>query len=218
MLRTEEILSTIQMLHAEHLDVRTVTLALNVDDCSASSVETLCRKLREKILRHAGRLVEVCDRVGGKYGIPVTNKRIAISPVTHILAGHGRAAAVEVAMIARRKGLTVVTVSSHANARTVRPTHSSGKVLSDLADIAVDNCVEPEDSQVEIGRPEKVAAGSTMAAVFIAMSLVAETGARLVAKGHDPVTFVSPNVAGIESDHNQKVFEAFAKRLSERVP
>ena len=137
-----------------------------------------------------------------------------------LVFSHGgvNAAAVEVAMIARRKGLTVVTVSSHANARTVRPTHSSGKVLSDLADIAVDNCVEPEDSQVEIGRPEKVAAGSTMAAVFIAMSLVAETGARLVAKGHDPVTFVSPNVAGIESDHNQKVFEAFAKRLSERVP
>ena len=35
MLRTDEILSTIQMLHAEHLDVRSVTLGLNLDDCAA---------------------------------------------------------------------------------------------------------------------------------------------------------------------------------------
>src|SRR5574340_1199961 len=97
MLRTDEILSTIDMLHAEHLDVRTVTLALNVDDCSAPSVDHLCRKLRQKILSRANRLVEVCDRVGAKYGIPVTNKRLAISPACTLLAGHGHTAAVQVA-------------------------------------------------------------------------------------------------------------------------
>ncbi|HAU37236.1 MAG TPA: hypothetical protein DCX07_05915 [Phycisphaerales bacterium] len=97
MLRTDEILTTIQMLHAEHLDVRTVTLALNVDDCAAPNSEHLCRKLREKILRRAGRLVETCNRVGGRYGIGVTNKRLAISPVSHLLAGHGKSVAVEVA-------------------------------------------------------------------------------------------------------------------------
>lgn len=97
MLRTEEILSTIEMLHAEHLDVRAVTLALNVDDCAATNVDHLCRKLRGKILSHAGRLVDICDRVGSKYGIPVTNKRLAISPAATILAGHGHGAAVQVA-------------------------------------------------------------------------------------------------------------------------
>ncbi|HUT10644.1 MAG TPA: PFL family protein [Thermoguttaceae bacterium] len=97
MLRTDEILTTIEMLHAEHLDVRTVTLALNVDDCAAPSVDHLCKKLRGKILSRASRLVEICDRVGAKYGIPVTNKRLAISPAATILAGHGHAAAVQVA-------------------------------------------------------------------------------------------------------------------------
>jgi uncharacterized protein (UPF0210 family) len=97
MLRTDEILSTIEMLHAEHLDVRTVTLALNLDDCAAPSVDHLCKKLRQKIMSRASRLVEVCDRVGSKYGIPLTNKRLAISPASTILAGHGHAAAVEVA-------------------------------------------------------------------------------------------------------------------------
>ena len=132
-----------------------------------------------------------------------------------VVFSHGglNAAPIDVAMIARQKGLTVITVSSLANARTARPTHSSGKVLSDFADIALDNCVEPEDSQVDIGMPEKVAAGSTMAVVFIAMSLVAETGARLAAKGIKPVTFVSPNVPGVEKDHNAKVFETYARML-----
>jgi uncharacterized phosphosugar-binding protein len=55
-----------------------------------------------------------------------------------------------------------------------------------------------------------------MAAVFIAMSLVAETGARLVAKGAQPVTFVSPNVPGVRKDHNAQVFETYTRMLYER--
>jgi uncharacterized protein len=97
MLRTDEILSTIQMLHSENLDVRTVTLALNVNDCAAPGMDQMCRKLRDKIVSRARRLVEVCDRVGGKYGIPVTNKRLAISPASGFLAAHGKAAAIQAA-------------------------------------------------------------------------------------------------------------------------
>ncbi len=135
-----------------------------------------------------------------------------------IVFSHGgmNAAPIEAALYAKKKGLMVVTVSSLANAKAAQATHSSGKKLPDVADIAIDNCVAPEDSQVDIGRPEKVAAGSTMAVVFVAMSLVAETGARLVAKGHTPVTFVSPNVPGIEKDHNQKVFQTFSRALFSR--
>jgi uncharacterized phosphosugar-binding protein len=130
-----------------------------------------------------------------------------------IVFSHGgmNAAPIEAALYAKKKGLTVITVSSLANARVATASHSSGKKLSDVADIAIDNCVAPEDSQVDIGRPEKVAAGSTMAVVFVAMALVAETGARLVARGHKPVTFVSPNVPGIEKDHNQNVFRTYSR-------
>lgn len=135
-----------------------------------------------------------------------------------IVFSHGglNAAPIDAALYAKEKGLTVITVCSLANAKVAKATHSTGKTLSDVADIAIDNCVAPEDSQVDIGRPEKVAAGSTMAVVFIAMSLVAETGARLVAKGHNPITFVSPNVPGIEKDHNQKVFQTFSRALFSR--
>lgn len=137
-----------------------------------------------------------------------------------IIFSHGglNAAGIEAALYAKERGVKVVSVSSHANASVAKATHSTGKKLSEVADIAIDNCVAPEDSQVEVGRPEKVAAGSTMAAVFIAMALVAETGARLVARGFEPHTFVSPNVAGIEKDHNFQVFDRFTEKLFERTP
>jgi uncharacterized phosphosugar-binding protein len=133
---------------------------------------------------------------------------------------HGglNAAPIEAALYARARGAKVVTVSSLANARDATRGHSSGKALPDVADIAIDNCVEPEDAQVDIGRPERVGAGSTIAAVSIAMALVAETGSRLAAAGHALHTFVSPNVAGIEPDHNFRVFDEFARRWYERGP
>ena len=137
-----------------------------------------------------------------------------------LVFSHGgmNAAPIEAAQYAKKKGLTVVTVSSLENAKVAKATHSTGQKLSDVADIAIDNCVPPEDALVDIGRPENVAAGSTMAVVFVAMSLVAETGARLAAKGHRLVTFVSPNVPGIEKDHNFRVFDVFTKALFSRSP
>jgi uncharacterized phosphosugar-binding protein len=137
-----------------------------------------------------------------------------------LVFSHGglNAAPIEVALEAKRKGLTVITVSSHANRSVAKPTHSTGKTLADVADVAIDNCVPPEDALVDIGRLENVGAGSTTAAVFIAMSLVAETGARLAAAGGEPVTFVSPNVPGVKKDHNQHVFEVFTEQYFSRRP
>ncbi len=137
-----------------------------------------------------------------------------------IVFSHGglNAAPIEAALYAKARGLKVVSVSSLANAAVARATHSSGKQLPEIADLALDNCVAPEDAQVDVGRPEKVGAGSTMAAVFIAMALVAETGARLAARGFQPATFVSPNVAGVAKDHNFRVFDAYTRKLFERSP
>jgi uncharacterized phosphosugar-binding protein len=134
-----------------------------------------------------------------------------------LVFSHGglNAAPVEMAIEAAKRGLTVVSVSSHQNRQERKPKHSSGKTLADAAQIAIDNCVPPEDALVSVdGLAEKFAAGSTIAAVSIAMSLVAETGALLAKAGITPPTFVSPN-AGVSPDHNQRVFEAYEKFIQE---
>jgi uncharacterized phosphosugar-binding protein len=130
-----------------------------------------------------------------------------------LVFSHGglNAAPVEVALEAKAKGLKVVTVSSHANLKIARRSHSSGNALAEIADVAIDNGVPPEDALIDVGQTEKVAAGSTMAAVAVAMSLVAETATILAAKGKVPPTFVSPNVRGVPEGHMAGVYQAFTE-------
>ncbi len=81
MLSEREILSVLKMLRSEHLDVRTITMGISLFDCADDNVKSFTGNVREKILRHAGNLVAVCEGIAVKYGIPVVNKRISVSPI-----------------------------------------------------------------------------------------------------------------------------------------
>ena len=76
-----EIMSTIEMVKNEKLDVRAVTLGINLFDCVSNDLEVFKKNIRNKIITHANDLVPVCDAVGEKYGITVVNKRISVSPI-----------------------------------------------------------------------------------------------------------------------------------------
>ncbi|MDR2353430.1 MAG: PFL family protein, partial [Deltaproteobacteria bacterium] len=86
MLTDREVAATLEMLKNEHLDVRTITLGLSLLDCASDDISRLIAKILDKISRHGENLVKTCDLVAEKYGIPVVNKRLAISPVA-ALAG-----------------------------------------------------------------------------------------------------------------------------------
>ncbi len=90
MLTDREVLSTINMLRSEHLDVRTVTMGINLFDCVSSDFDSFAYKVRAKISRYASKLVETCDLVGDRYGIPVVNKRISVSPIGTVGAAFSR--------------------------------------------------------------------------------------------------------------------------------
>ena len=80
MIRSDDIFETIRMFQDEKLDVRTVTLGLNLDDCSSPVLAQLLDKIQAKIVGTAGGLVRATREVERTFGIPVTNKRIAVSP------------------------------------------------------------------------------------------------------------------------------------------
>ncbi|HVS33528.1 MAG TPA: sugar isomerase domain-containing protein, partial [Thermoanaerobaculia bacterium] len=133
-----------------------------------------------------------------------------------VVFSHGgmNAAGIEVAMEARQRGLKVVAITSMDNQRIAKASHSSGRKLSDLGDVVIDNCVPAQDALVDIdGWKAPVAAGSTVAFVTIAMALVAEVAAELSRRGISPPTFVSPNVPGIPADNNRSVFAAYEAAL-----
>ena len=97
MLNKLEILSTLEMMQNEHLDLRTVTLGINLFDCASDDLGRFKDNVSNKIKRLASALVSVCDQVGDKYGIPVVNKRISVSPVGTVGAPFSPKALVEVA-------------------------------------------------------------------------------------------------------------------------
>lgn len=139
-----------------------------------------------------------------------------LKPIDSILIfSHGglNAAPIEMGIEAKKSGVTVVSVSSHANYKHAAAKHSTGKKLADASDVAIDNCVPPEDALIAgEGIPEKFAAGSTVASVSIAMTLVSETGRLLLKDGVRPSTFVSPNV-GLSPDHNEQVFKEYMRNV-----
>jgi uncharacterized protein (UPF0210 family) len=99
MLSSEEIIRTIEMLKNENLDVRTVTLGISLRDCVSSKAAELCKKIRSKIKRVAGNMVAVCDQIADKYGIPIVNKRLAVTPIAAVAEGLDRTEYVTVATV-----------------------------------------------------------------------------------------------------------------------
>ena len=89
MRRTSDILDTVRMLQEENLDVRTVTMGVNLNDCAGRDMSAVAEAVRAKIVARAGNLVRICDEVSAKYGLPIVNKRLAVSPASVLLEGHG---------------------------------------------------------------------------------------------------------------------------------
>lgn len=89
MINTQDILETINMIRQENLDIRTVTMGISLLDCADPEQQAACRKIYEKICRRAERLVAVGENIEKEYGIPIIHKRIAVTPISMLLAASG---------------------------------------------------------------------------------------------------------------------------------
>jgi uncharacterized protein (UPF0210 family) len=77
----EEIFETVRMIGLEHLDIRTTTLGISLRDCVADTPEETARRVYEKIVRRAGKLLSTAKQVELEYGVPIINKRVSVTPV-----------------------------------------------------------------------------------------------------------------------------------------
>jgi uncharacterized protein (UPF0210 family) len=84
MINSHEILETINMISNENLDIRTITLGISLRDCAHPDIDELCRRVYDKITRVARNLVKTGEDIEKEYGIPIINKRIAVTPVAII--------------------------------------------------------------------------------------------------------------------------------------
>ena len=86
MFNTNDIMETISMIRDNNLDIRTTTMGISLLDCADTDINRSCTKIYDKICRFAGSLVETADSISDKYGIPIVNKRVSVTPVA-MLAG-----------------------------------------------------------------------------------------------------------------------------------
>ena len=86
LINSSEILQTIEMIDQQHLDVRTVTMGINLLDCADRDIEVCCRRVYDKICTLADKLVETGCAIEREFGIPIVNKRISVSPISLVAA------------------------------------------------------------------------------------------------------------------------------------
>ncbi len=88
MINTADILETINMIRQENLDIRTITMGISLFDCVSDDGKKLCDNIYDKITKRADRLVSVGEEIEKKYGIPIVNKRVSVTPVSLIGGRH----------------------------------------------------------------------------------------------------------------------------------
>ncbi len=81
MINITEVLETNKMIEQENLDVRTITMGINLLDCADSNLEVLCQNIYNKITGLAKDLVRTGEDISKEFGIPIVNKRISITPI-----------------------------------------------------------------------------------------------------------------------------------------
>lgn len=81
MISISEARQTNAMIEEENLDVRTITMGINILDCADPDEKKFCEKIYDKITTKSKNLVKVGEDISREFGIPVVNKRISITPV-----------------------------------------------------------------------------------------------------------------------------------------
>ncbi len=87
MINTQDILQTMQMIREEHFDIRTITLGINLLSCALEDVKRTAERVYDRITQTAEHLVRTGEDIEKEFGIPIVNKRIAVTPVSMIAQG-----------------------------------------------------------------------------------------------------------------------------------
>jgi len=104
---------------------------------------------------------------------------------------------IDMALLAREKGIKIIAITSLAYSDGVRSRHPSGKKLAELADVVIDNGAPYGDARVEIpGFRQKVGPLSSVTGCALADAIVVETVQLLAQRGMTPPVFMSANLDG----------------------
>ncbi len=87
MLEARDIIETISMIREERLDIRTITMGISLYDCQCDDTDRLCTRIYDRIMSRARDLVRTGEEIEKKYGSPIINKRVAVTPIALMAGG-----------------------------------------------------------------------------------------------------------------------------------
>lgn len=120
---------------------------------------------------------------------------------------------IEAVLEAKARGARTVSITSDRHYADAPSRHESGERLADVADITLDTCVPWGDALVNLdGAEQPIGGASSVAGLALINALVAETTARLLARGVEPPVIPTMNLPGGD-EKMEKLVEAYGKRL-----
>lgn len=109
----------------------------------------------------------------------------------------GNAVSVELAALARQRGVLVIALTSLNHARSSLGRSATDSRLHEEADIVLDNHGRPGDACIPVpGSDALVGPTSTVVGAALLNALMADVTFQLVARGMDPEVFTSANTSG----------------------
>jgi uncharacterized phosphosugar-binding protein len=169
-------------------------------DVNLTSFGTLKAGMVERTEGYAKVILASFDVRPGEVVVVVSNS--GINPVP-----------IELAMEAQAIGATTIAVTSQANYRNAVSRHSSGKRLSEIADLTIDSRVPVGDAILALdGLDAPVAAASTALGAALMNAMVAQTAEELLAAGQRPPVIVSMNIPGGDA-RNEELAARYRPRL-----
>ena len=162
-----EIAETLAMVSKQHLDIRTITLGLNLRGCTDTDVNTMARKVYDRMATAAEKLVPTAEQLEREFGIPIVNKRISVTPIAEICAATPDADLARIAVAMDKAGKVVggysALVQKGASAADLKLMESIPNALS---------ATERVCSSVNVGSTR---AGINMDAAFKMAGIVKKT-------------------------------------------
>jgi uncharacterized phosphosugar-binding protein len=150
------------------------------------------------------------ERISGLSKIIFDQHKIAENDIMIIISNSGRnAMPLEMAMIAKEKGIKSIAITSLEQSKKYPSRHPSGKKLYEIADLVLDNCVPPGDGLLEIGG-NLTGAASTLSGIFLINLIATEAMKIASAEGAKLPIFHSQNIDGFS---NEELYEKYASRI-----
>lgn len=181
----------------------------------AGGLAPICPILVSSLMVHgSSRVSSQLERVPGVGRAILARYPLAAEDVLIVFSNSGvNAAPVEVAMVAKETGMTVVAVVSMRYAAQAAP-GPLGRKLVDVADIVIDNRAIPGDALVEIPGTGGLRAGpiSTVVGAYVLNAILTEAAWRLAEGGVEPPIYVSANMPGA-AEHNLILRNRYRSRI-----